>query len=665
MQRLVLDLETRSELDVKEVGPHKYAAHPSTEIMAVGYKIDKTPAKVWLPLQDQTFPKDLKHALEFYDRREPTRIVAHNAEFEMAVWNNKVKSQLKSPHLWLNQTFVTCTAARATHFGYPRKLETLAKALELPAEKNKQGHRVMMKLTKPRTAWHKDRTEEKWHDGEIDWLLLAEYCATDVEVEAMVDDIVPELPPFERKLWDLTCRINADGILTDQNLIKKVIDMMAYFQEKYSQEFVDLTEGRVKKVTEIAQFVKWLFDQGCVIPDLQKQTIIDYLKVEKDPVVKRALELRQLLGKSSTAKFQSFFDRADNRGVVRDLLVYGGATPTLRWSGSGIQPQNFPRGTIKDIDTALNFIDLADPELIEAVYDSPFGMFSSCLRSMILPTNGFEDFVCADFAQIETRGLFWIANETRGLEAFANGDDLYKEMAAEIFNKDILDITPEERFVGKESVLGCGFGMGAPKFVAQCAAKNSPVSPELGKRAVNSYRHKFKKVVAFWKIVETACIKAIVEEKRVKLWVIAGPGIYAEKKPGDNFFTIELPSGRKMFYPFVKLQNKETHWGELKATITYMGVDSKTKQWQRESTYGGKLTENICQGIARDLMAQGMLNCEALGAKSALTVHDELLANRPKDLDLEKFVEAMTKLPAWAKGYPLKAEGWVGPRYRK
>jgi DNA polymerase len=662
VMRFVLDLETRSELDVKDVGPHKYAAHPSTEIMCVGYKIDKFKSKIWMPLEDPTMPSDLEEAFNAHEEKEAT-LVAHNAEFEMELWNVSAFRQ-GITYYPIVRDFVSCTAARAAYRGYPRKLEYLAQALKLSLEKDKVGHRTMLKLSKPRSQWVKDPTQEKWHDNEIDWLILGNYCQRDIDVEALVDSILPELPQHEREIWDLTCRINKRGLLTEKQLIENVLDLVHYYQEQGAEELKGLTDGRVQTINQNRVFLDWLKAEGCEINNLQAQTIIDALKVKQPPKAKRGLELRQLLGKSSIKKFESFKTRCDEEGVVRDLLVYGGAVPTLRWTGSGIQPQNFPRGKVKDTETVLDLIRVNDPELIDLIYPSPLEAFSAALRNMIIPHKGY-DFECADFAQIETRALFWVCDELAGLRAFKNGDDLYKEMAADVFHKAIIEITPDERFVGKESVLGCGYGMGDKKFVSQCAAKNVTISKELGKRAVTAYRQKYTRVVAFWKRVEQAFLLAVSKNVRVKV----NDKIFIQKKPGEHWATIILPSGRPMYYPYVEIKNKETSWGEIKATISYWGVDSKTKKWQREYTYGGKITENICQGISRDLMAEGMLNCEKTGYLSALTVHDELLSNRKKnqakELNNEKFVQELTKLPKWAEGFPIKAEGWSGPRYKK
>jgi DNA polymerase len=660
--RFVFDLETRSELDVKDVGPHKYAAHPSTQIMTVGYKLNSDKSRIWMPLEDPTMPVDLEEAFEEHSADQAI-LVAHNAEFELELWNVAAQRQ-KIAKRKIKRKMVSCTAARAAFRGYPRKLEFLAQALKLPIEKDKTGHRIMLKLSKPRSIWFKDPTQEKWHDNEIDWLMLADYCQRDIDVEYMVDQILPELPQHEREIWDLTCKINKRGLLTEKQLVENVLELVHYYQEKGKDELKELTDGRVQTINQNAVFLNWLQGEGCEINNLQAQTIIDALKIEQPPKAKRGLELRQLLGKSSIKKFESFKTRCDEDGVVRDLLVYGGAVPTLRWTGSGIQPQNFPRGKVKDTETVLDLIKVNDPELIDQLYTSPLEAFSAALRNMIIPHKGYE-FECADFAQIETRALFWVCDEEVGLKAFRNGDDLYKEMAADVFSKPTIEINPDERFVGKESVLGCGYGMGPPKFVSQCAAKNVIVSKELGKRAVTAYRQKFKKVPEFWKRVEKAFLLAVSRNVRVKV----NEKIFIEKRPNEHWATIILPSGRPMFYPYVEIKNKETSWGEIKATISYWGVDSKTKKWQREYTYGGKITENICQGISRDLMAEGMLNCESMGYYSALTVHDELLSNRAKKLastlNNEKFVSELTKLPKWASGFPIKAEGWSGPRYKK
>jgi DNA polymerase len=289
-------------------------------------------------------------------------------------------------------------------------------------------------------------------------------------------------------------------------------------------------------------------------------------------------------------------------------------------------------------------------------------VFSSCLKGMIKAPKG-KVLDVGDYNAIEARVLFWLAGDEDGLQAFREGRDLYKEQATDIFKKVIADITDSERFLGKQVVLGCGFQMGGPKFKTHCFNLGADIPLKLATAAVASYRAKFKAVVRYWELVRRASIAAVQNPgkkytvlERTTWWVHGG------------FLWCKLPSGRRLAYYHPTVQYDQTPWGEKRPVLYHWGVNSMTKKWERQKTYGGKLVENVVQGTARDVMAAAALRVEAAGPwRIVLTVHDELAAERPMDtLESEAdFLALMEQLPDWAEGLPVRVEGYSSKRYRK
>jgi DNA polymerase len=344
---------------------------------------------------------------------------------------------------------------------------------------------------------------------------------------------------------------------------------------------------------------------------------------------------------------------------VRDILVYHTAS-TGRFGGAGVQFQNLPRGNIKEIPTALKLLVAGDHDLIRPIFGEPMGVFSSLLRSMIIPEKGNE-FFCADYAAIEARVLFWVAGNKPGMDAFRDGRDLYKELAMVIFNHEVVEeVTKDQRFVGKTSILGAGYGMGPKKFQATCEAQGAQIHEQTAKLAIATYRKVHFQVVSLWDKYTRASIAAT--QNPGKIFSIKKTKWYVK----DDFLYCELPSSRKIAYHKPSVKYELTPWGEKRPVLYHYGVNGLTRKWEESSTYGGKLTENVVQAIARDLMAEAMLRIEKAGYEIVLTVHDELLAERKKGFgDLKHFCDLMNESPEWAKGCPINVEGWQGDRYRK
>lgn len=334
-------------------------------------------------------------------------------------------------------------------------------------------------------------------------------------------------------------------------------------------------------------------------------------------------------------------------------------------SGKGVQPHNFPKGSKDSLGCDIDVDDLWDVlktglrDDIAGLYNSVMEALANGLRGTIVASKGQTLFV-ADYASIEARVLLWAAGDEDALQVFRDGRDIYCEMAARIYGRPITKKDKDERQLGKAAVLGCGYQMGGPKFVATAATYGITIDEDFSKDVVAAYRAKFWRVKNMWYEQEEAAINAVESRKSVRCgkvrWLVQGKFLYCE-----------LPSGRRLAYcdPQVKLQ--QTSWGEMKPQLTFNAVNPKTHQWVRQSTYGGMIVENIVQAISRDIMAEAMLRAQDTSDyRVLLSVHDELVAECPVGTgDVEEFVALMTVLPQWAQGCPIGAEGWQGTRYRK
>ncbi len=654
---LILDYETRSEVDLKVCGAYEYSLHPSTQILCAAWRVGTREdlrigtVSCWSPAIRHSYSPskdDLLHAM-----LEPgIIIVAHNAMFEQVITRNVLKVRMLPPKNWL------CTAALAASYALPRKLEGACAALKLPVQKDMEGHRLMLKLSKPRKESKNNKA--KWHKKMRDLKRVMQYCVTDIDAETELFLTLPELNPLERKIWELDQRINLRGFKADRELVTKVLRMIGEETKKLNEETRHLTNGEVWTTGLLEKVHGYLERRGVHLPDLSAKTVSDALKsglVNGDAA--RLLQIRQSVSKTSTKKYRAFDMRSKSDGRVRDAFMYHAAS-TGRWGGKGLQPQNFPRGKIKDTETAVEILKTGDVELVRMIYGDPLDAFASCLRAVIIPTES-RKFIDADFASIEVRVLFWLARHDAGLNLYIENRDAYREMATAIYSKELEDVTKDEREVGKRAVLGCGFGMGFKKFAATCKQFGMEVSEDLAKVAVGAYRTTHYPVPKLWGNIERAAIEAVQHKgKRYTInrtsWFVEGPFLYCK-----------LPSGRRLAYYGPSVRYEDSPWGEKMPKLYHWGVHPHTKKWVESSTYGGRLTENCVQATARDLMSEGMLRIDNVkSCEIVLHAHDELLSEVVEGAcSVKEFQDLMATLPKWATGLPVKAEGWLGDRYRK
>lgn len=458
---LHIDFETRSAHDLKTYGAWNYSKHDSTSILCMAYSFGDE-VHLWTK-EDDWFPTNVIEHI-----RNNLPVMAHNAQFEYSMWNNCLtKMGSFIPELSLDQLF--CTMSYAYSMSLPGGLEDVAKVMNLKAQKNMEGHRIMMQLSRPRTKdpltwWEYEDQKEKEKDRKIineKYHKLWEYCKDDVRVEMELDRKLRKLDGNERKIWVLDQIINERGIKVDEKLLKVALKVTEYEKERMSREVREITNGEVSSLNATFALHRWIKSHGVEFTSLDKESIVSILKDDIAYDVKKVLELRQLGGKSSTAKLEAMLDFADpDDSRVKQSFQYHAAS-TGRWGGRKIQPQNFPRPTMNqsDIDNVFDMLAKFHPEeitqTIDMCYGNPVSVISNCLRGFIISEKGY-DLIAADFSSIEARVLAWLAGQEDTLEIFRTSGKIYEHAAAKIYKIELDEVTKEQRFIGKVACIAEG-----------------------------------------------------------------------------------------------------------------------------------------------------------------------------------------------------------------
>lgn len=679
--RCTIDFETRSACALKTHGTWQYSVHPTTEILCLVFRLPYWPdgeTALWHPafphlrIQEADVNDKLKELFQWI--LTDGLVEAHNAWFERCMWVNIMAARYGWPVIPASSW--RCSAAKAAALSLPRGLEDVINALRLPLKKDIEGAKVMKKLTKPRKmrkaereAWAKENGRKKvkppvlYFESKELFERLWEYCRIDVLAEEAVSEALPDLSEAETEMYLLDQVLNERGFCLDPQAINTALTLIDGETKRLNLELEEVTEGKVKKATQRAQMLDWFESKDVLLPDTQGATLDEVLTDDSlVPEVRRGIELVRTLGRASTAKYEAMrkWRGADNR--VRGGLLYHGAS-TGRWTGVGIQPHNFPKGLLKekDMDLVWEVLNTQDVDIISELYGDVLSALSHGLRGAIVASPGKHLFV-ADYAAIEARVLLWLAGDKEALGIFERHEDIYCDMASAIYKRPINKKDhPNERQLGKAAVLGCGYQMGAAKFVATAAMYGVEITDAFSKNVVNAYREKFWCVKQLWQDQEDAVQNAMAHPGRM---VKMGRVTWVKR---DIFLYCILPSGRKIAYPFPKMRTIQTPWGEQKQQLQFMGVDSYTRKWTQQHTYGGSMVENITQAVARDIMAEAIMRCSVSSVYTPLlSVHDELIAEAHPALgDIKEFEALVAQVPEWAKGCPIEAEGWSGYRYHK
>jgi DNA polymerase bacteriophage-type len=642
---IVIDFETRSRCNIK-AGASRYSLDPSTECLCLSYKIGNEPVTTWRPGEPD--PVDLLCAVHGGDL-----IWAHNVSFEMAIWANVMVARHDWPPVPLWQW--RCTMAECLAAGLPASLESVGLSLQLPSSdlKDKAGHRVMLKMSKPRKPTKKNKKE--WHDDQKDFDTLVAYCEQDVVAENAIHHRVPRLNNRELSVFQLDKKINARGVKIDRQLAKTAIGIWDSHTRRLNSEIFAKTKGRVKSANEVARLTRELIHYDLWTGKLRKSDVDAMLQLNIDPPARRLLEIRQELSKSSVSKYKAMLLSAESDDRIRGCLQYHGAQ-TGRFAGRLIQPQNFARGKLEhqdEIDFLVDLVKRGNYDLVRALSPLPVGeLLSSLLRSAIVAEEG-HTLLVADFAAIEARGLAWAAGEEWLLEAFRNKSDVYKHMASKIYKVPYDEVTKSQRFYGKTTTLGAGYSMGAPKFLEFLALLGVESSLGFCKTVIDAYRQENKNIVNLWRAAEKAAVATVATGKPHAV----GPFVFRLQ---GEWLKCQMPAGRDINYYRPALVP-----GKYDKQLTYIGTN-KTGKPAMVKTYGGKLVENFIQGLCRDLLVDAMGRLEQAGYTVILSVHDEIICEVPEGFgSIEEMERIMCEVPRWAEHFPISAEGFAAKRYRK
>lgn len=650
-----IDIETYSSVDLAKAGVYAYTEAPDFDILLIGYKYDdEDEVHVIDTLAvDRDFDEEL---YEFRQALTDPSIVktAFNANFErtcLAKWTGAAMP----PEEW------RCTMIKALTMGLPGNLADAGMALGLPEDKLKdpQGKALIQFFSKPckptRTNGQRTRNLPA-HDPEK-WKLFIAYNRQDVvtEQEILKRLAVYKIPDAEQALWSLDQHMNDNGVKLDIPMVEKIVEYDTQRRQELQEEAQTITG--LSNPNSLAQLKKWLASQGVEMASVTKDTIAEALAGDLPENVRRMLEIRTALGKTSVAKYSTMLTAVCQDHRLRGILQFYGANRSGRWAGRLVQTHNLAKNSLPDLDLARELAAAGDFDTMQTLFGETAFVFSELIRTAFIPSDGCR-FVVSDFAAIEARVISWISGEEWRLEAFRAGKDIYCETASQMYKVPVVKHGENGhlRQKGKVAELACGYqgGIGAMKRMD----KGGTIPEEELQAVVDAWRAANPKIPKLWRTCELAAKTAIEEHRTVRI----AHGIAFSYINGNLF--IKLPSGRKLCYWDTRLKLDPR---DGRDHIVYMGVNQETKQWGETETYGGKLVENIVQATARDCLAVAMTRVSELGYKIVMHVHDEMIVDVPnEDKEAPAVINDIMGQPIdWAPGLPLKGDTYETPFYKK
>lgn len=705
------------------VGAEVYTAHPSARVLSLAYNLkDGIGERLWVP--------GMPPPLDLFQHIAGGQVLeAWNSAFEFHVWQNICVKRLGWPPLPYTQLRDAMAKARA--WSLPGALGKAAEVTNAAVQKNKDGPRLINKFSKGRNPTKNDPRTVAWpHEEPEDAGKLYAYNIDDIRAEAAVSALVPDLSPEELKLWLLDQKINFGGVHIDRTALDNCTSIINQAFERYEAELYGLTDGFVDSAGKIQKLMGWLGARGVLMDNMQSDTIDETLDNWNYPDApayndaKRALEIRSLVGSASVKKLFAINRRVSADGRLRDLFAYCGADRTGRFAGRGPQPQNLPNSgpTVKKcncgeyfgahrescprchaiggkisewgieaVECALRVIASCDLSTVEDYFGDAVATVSGCLRGLFSAAPG-HDFICSDYSAIEAVVLAMLAGESWRGQVFRTHGRIYEMSAAKItgipfedflkYKRDTGDHHPMRKKIGKVAELASGFAGWLGAWKAFGADKHMGSDREI-KDAILAWREASPNIVEFW----GGQVRKHPHrwEWRHDMYGLEGAAIAAIQNPGQCFefrsikygvkndvLYCELLSGRKLCYHQPQLTPVRCSRSDLHTLqISYMGWNSDYKKgpkgWMRLETYGGKLTENVVQATARDILTHAMKNLDAAGYDIVLHIHDEVVTEVLEDRgSIEDVERIMAIMPEWARDWPIKAAGgWRGKRYRK
>lgn len=644
MNPLSIDIETYSDIDIK-LGTYKYVSSPSFRILLFAYSIDDEKVKVIDLEHGEKIPQNI------LDLLLDSSIVksAYNAHFERLCLNKYLGIETQN---W------ECTMIKAWSCGLNGGLASVGSAIGLSEDeaKMKEGKALIKKFCSPNT-----RKVNVTGDDEKDWEFFKDYCKRDVEVEIKIRKKLEKFPTTEteKRLYNLDQKINDIGIRLDIEMIQNAIKIDEECTKKATEDYIKITNmDNPNSLKDIKSFIKKV--SGIEVNSITKGNIEELKEqFKKYPEIVKVLNIRSLLSKTSTAKYQMMRDVILPDERSRGNIQFFGANRTGRWAGRLIQVHNLPRNYIKDIENAKDLIKYGDYELLKMFYDDVPDTLSQCLRTAIIPEEG-KKFIVSDFSAIEARVIAWFADENWVLDVFKTTGKIYEAAASRMFHVPVEDIKKgsDMRQRGKVATLALGYQGGVGALISMGALKMGIPEDEL-QGLVDAWRNANSNIVKFWYETDKAVKKAIQDKSIVRF---ANNKLKAFVKSGILF--IQLPSGRSLAYARPRVEESKKFEGST--TILFSERNSAGTDWIDRETYGGTLVENIVQATARDILGESMMALDNLGYRLVMHVHDEVIIEIDKNKDvLKKVTEVMGQEISWAKGLPLRADGYECDFYMK
>lgn len=650
---LSIDIETYSSIDIKKAGLYRYVQSPDFEILLFAYSWDGGPTRIVDLAQGEVIPEAVICALNDKDVIKH----AYNAAFEWYCLNKFWPSPVEH---W------RCTQIHGLYCGYPAGLGKVGEALGLPQDKRKMGvggaliRTFCVPIKKPAKSTSFRKRTLPHHEPEK-WELFKQYCVGDVvaEVEILRRLSVFPVPEQEWDLWFLDQRINARGIACDLQLVDGALAVDQQITAELMQEAIQLSG--LDNPKSVSQLKKWLSKEiGEEVEDLRKDTVSGLIDNVEEGRAKRVLEIRRELSKTSTKKYVAMETVACEDGRVRGLLQFYGANRTGRWAGRLVQVHNLTKNKMELdlLQYARQLVQDKQVNLLKLMFGNVPDTLSQLIRTAFVAPDGKKLHI-ADFSAIEARVIAWLAGEQWRLDVFATHGKIYEASASAMFGIPLEQVDKDLRQRGKVSELALGYQGASGALIAMGALDMGLEEDELPE-IVTRWRNANRRIVDLWFGFEKAALSVMETGQPVGVRGI----IFARESHHGNgldFFTVQLPSGRKLYYVEPRLAQND--FG--KQALHYMGPDQKTGKWSLINTYGGKLVENIVQAIARDCLAVSLLRVEQAGYDTVLHVHDEIGIESNRDEDLEKVLDLMAKPVPWAPGLPLKAAGFSTEFYMK
>lgn len=659
MRHINIDIETFSSVEIGKSGLYKYVQSPDFEVLLFAYSADGNPTQVVDLAQGEEIPR---HIIEALHRPEVVKH-AYNAAFEWFCLSKYLG--VYDPIEWLKQW--RDTMLHGLYCGFTAGLDATAKVLGLPQDKRKMAAgKALIKLfctpTNPtKRNGYRTRTLPQ-HEPEK-WELFKDYNRQDVEVEKEIERRLSNfpVPNSEEELWRLDQQINAFGARIDNDLVEGALYIHDVATAQLTEEAKQLT--KLDNPNSAQQLSAWLAEKGIETENLQKETVKQLVE-ETTGEIKRALEIRQELSKTSVKKYVAMKEAVGGDGRVRGLLQFYGANRTGRWAGRLVQIQNLPKNKMETLGLARDLVKSKNLKAIKMIYGNVPDTLSQLIRTAFIPAEG-NIFVISDFSAIEARVIAWLAGEQWRLDVFNSHGKIYEASASQMFGVPIELIKKgnpeyELRQKGKVAELALGY-QGGPGALISMGALNMGLTEDELPDIVRRWRSSNKRIVDLWYALENAALSVMRTgyPAGVKGLIIARESDIAN---GLDFLTITLPNKRKLFYakPFLS----ENEFG--KEALYYHGVNQTSKKWEKIPTYGGKLTENIVQAIARDCLAVTLKRLSEAGYQTVFHIHDEVVLDVPKEkADLERVSSIMGQPIEWAPGLPLRADGFISEYYKK